>query len=86
MGLVTRVVAAGKLAEEAHATATQLASGATQALGATRRLLVDSYSNTLEVQLEHESLSIAAQGRTADGREGIAAFAARRKPNFTGAV
>ncbi len=84
MGLITRVVDAGKLAEEATAVAAQLANGATQALGATRRLLVDSYSNALEVQMEHESRSIAAQGRSADGREGIAAFAARRKPNFTG--
>jgi 2-(1,2-epoxy-1,2-dihydrophenyl)acetyl-CoA isomerase len=86
MGLITRVAAAGALGDEANALATQLAGGATQALGATRRLLVDSLANGLELQMEHESRSIAALGRSTDGREGIAAFAARRKPNFTGVV
>lgn len=84
MGLITRVVDAGTLAAEANAVAAQLASGATIALGATRRLLVDSYTSTFESQMERESRTIAAQARTHDGREGIAAFVAKRKPHFTG--
>jgi 2-(1,2-epoxy-1,2-dihydrophenyl)acetyl-CoA isomerase len=54
------------------------------ALGATRQLLADSYSSALETQMDRESRSIAARARTADGKEGIAAFVAKRKPKFTG--
>lgn len=84
IGLVTRVTEAGKLAEETAALAQQLATGATTALGATRRLLADSFSATLESQMEAESRSISAQGRSKEGREGIAAFVEKRKPDFIG--
>jgi 2-(1,2-epoxy-1,2-dihydrophenyl)acetyl-CoA isomerase len=84
IGLVTRVTEAGQLTDEANAVAAQLAKGATMALGATRLLLADSLSTPLETQMERESRSIAARARTSDGREGIAAFVAKRKPNFTG--
>jgi 2-(1,2-epoxy-1,2-dihydrophenyl)acetyl-CoA isomerase len=84
MGLITRAVEVGTLAAEANAVAVQLASGATLALGATRRLLADSYTSTFETQMEQESRTIAAQASVPDGREGIAAFVAKRKPHFTG--
>jgi 2-(1,2-epoxy-1,2-dihydrophenyl)acetyl-CoA isomerase len=80
---VTRVVEAGKLAEETAALAQQLARGATSALGATRRMLVESFSNTLERQLSLESQSISEQSRGSEGREGIAAFLEKRAANFT---
>jgi len=82
IGLVTRVVTDEELQVEALAVATQLALGATGALGATRRLLRDSFSSGIEAQLELESRSIAALGRSQDGREGIAAFIAKRPPAF----
>ena len=53
------------------------------ALGATRRLLRESLSNGIEAQMDLESRSIAAMGRTREGREGIAAFIAKRTPDFT---
>jgi 2-(1,2-epoxy-1,2-dihydrophenyl)acetyl-CoA isomerase len=81
MGLITRV-AEGDLQTEAGAIAAELAAGATSALGAARRLLLDSFSNTLETQMELESRSMAAQGRHPDGREGVAAFLNRRPPRF----
>lgn len=84
IGLVTRVTEAGKLAEESAALAQQLAAGATTALGATRRLLADSFSATFESHMEAESRSISAQGRSKEGREGIAAFVEKRKPDFPG--
>lgn len=84
IGLVTRVVDEGGLAAEARALAAQLANGATAALGATRRLLLDGATQPLETHLEAESRSIAALSRTRDGREGIAAYAQRRSPRFTG--
>ena len=83
IGLVTRVAAEGALIDEAMAVASGLADGATPALGRTRRLLLDSAGATLETQLDSESRSIAALARTAQGKEGIAAFLAKRTPDFT---
>lgn len=82
LGLVTRVVASGELAAEAAAVARQLASSATTALGATRRLLAESHSNTLDEHLSLESQTISAQSRNPEAREGIAAFLEKRAPRF----
>jgi 2-(1,2-epoxy-1,2-dihydrophenyl)acetyl-CoA isomerase len=83
-GIVTRVVPDSELQGEAEALAAQLASGATRALGAARRLLHHSFTESLETQMELEAQAIADQARTRDAREGIAAFIAKRKPTFTG--
>jgi 2-(1,2-epoxy-1,2-dihydrophenyl)acetyl-CoA isomerase len=83
-GLITRVVAADQLQGEALALAAQFATGPTKAYGGAKRLLLSAYAATLETQLEEESVSITGMARGHDGREGIEAFAARRKPNFTG--
>ena len=82
IGLVTRVTPDEDLAAEATKVAETLAAGPTSALGATRRLLLESDANTLETQMELESRAIAVQARTADGREGVAAFVEKRKPIF----
>jgi 2-(1,2-epoxy-1,2-dihydrophenyl)acetyl-CoA isomerase len=82
IGLVTRAVADDALAAEADAVAAQLANAATRALGRTRNLLDASFSNGLEEHLEAEARSIIESGGDAEGREGIAAFLAKRKPNF----
>lgn len=83
-GLVTRVVAPGDLMTEAHKMAECFAAGATRAYGGAKRLLVSAYNQTLETQLELETVSIAEMGRTHDGRHGIDSFANRRKPEFRG--
>jgi 2-(1,2-epoxy-1,2-dihydrophenyl)acetyl-CoA isomerase len=83
MGLVTRIVADDALAEEAMTVARTLAEAPTGALGRTRALLQSSFAATLETQMEAEARAIAASGRTPHGREGIRAFADRRKPDFT---
>lgn len=82
LGLITRVVAEGALEPEAMALAQELAQSATSALGASRRLLLDSFSTSIETQMEHESRAIAGQARTPEGREGVAAFVEKRRPNF----
>jgi enoyl-CoA hydratase/carnithine racemase len=48
---------------------------------ATKRLL-DQSLRGLADQLERESGSIAARGDSAEGREGIQAFVAKRPPDF----
>ncbi|MGR4864694.1 enoyl-CoA hydratase/isomerase family protein [Caulobacter sp. LARHSG274] len=83
MGLVTRVVE-GELMDEAMAVAHELARSATPALGVTRRLLLDSATASLEAQLDAESRGIAGLARTPEGKEGVAAFIAKRAPDFTG--
>jgi 2-(1,2-epoxy-1,2-dihydrophenyl)acetyl-CoA isomerase len=83
-GLVTRVVPDAELQAEAQALAQKLAGGATLALGAAKRLMHHSSSESLETQMELEALGIAEQAGTRDAREGIAAFVAKRAPDFTG--
>jgi len=83
-GLVNAVVPDAKLQDEAMALAQKLASGATQALGAAKRLMHHSFNESLETQMELEALAIAGQAAGADAREGIGAFIAKRAPQFTG--
>jgi len=83
-GIVTRVVPDEDLSEEATALASQLAAGATKALGAAKRLLQSGWTETLETQMEHETQTIADMARTSDAPEGIAAFLEKRQAEFTG--
>jgi 2-(1,2-epoxy-1,2-dihydrophenyl)acetyl-CoA isomerase len=64
--------------------AAQLAHGPTQAYGRAKTLFYNSASATLETQMEHEAQLIAASGQTADFREGVTAFVAKRTPVFQG--
>jgi 2-(1,2-epoxy-1,2-dihydrophenyl)acetyl-CoA isomerase len=82
--LITRVVADGDLSEESFKLAAELAKGPTLAFGGAKRLLLRSSGDHLESQMEHEARSIADAARSADGREGIAAFLEKRAPGFVG--
>jgi 2-(1,2-epoxy-1,2-dihydrophenyl)acetyl-CoA isomerase len=84
LGIVTRVVPAAALEAEADAFAATLAAGATRALRAVKRLLRESWSESLETQLERETRELVENGRSADGIEGIRAFVERRTPRFRG--
>jgi 2-(1,2-epoxy-1,2-dihydrophenyl)acetyl-CoA isomerase len=84
MGLITRSVADDALAADVTKTTNALIASATGALGRTRQLLLSSFGATLESQMEEEARAIAESGRSADGREGIAAFLAKRTAHFTG--
>lgn len=83
-GLLTKVVTDEQLMDEATVLAKQLAQGPTKAFGQCKALLLSSFDNGLEQQLEMESRGISRLINSADGQEGIHAFAAKRKPNFTG--
>jgi 2-(1,2-epoxy-1,2-dihydrophenyl)acetyl-CoA isomerase len=84
-GIVNRVVADSELAASAQALATEMADGPTAAFGAAKRLVRESFNNTLETHLQAEARSIADRSRTAESREGIAAFLEKRPPRFRGA-
>jgi 2-(1,2-epoxy-1,2-dihydrophenyl)acetyl-CoA isomerase len=83
-GLVSRLVAEAAVEEEAAAIAAKLAAGPTRAFGAMRRMLRQSFETGLGDQLHAEKESIVSSSRTDDAAEGIAAFAARRRPQFRG--
>lgn len=83
-GIVTAVAPDGEALLRADELAHQFTQGPTLAYGATKRLIHAGWSETLETQMMAESQAISAMAGTADAREGMAAFLARRAPNFTG--
>ncbi|MFT4997400.1 MAG: 2-(1,2-epoxy-1,2-dihydrophenyl)acetyl-CoA isomerase [Chitinophagales bacterium] len=83
-GLISEVVATAELMSRANELATQLANGPSAAYGQVKNLLMSSFQNGYETQLQLESDGIANMASTSDGKEGIAAFLEKRKPNFTG--
>ncbi len=81
-GLINQVVAQDQLLNEANKLAQKLATGSLNSNAAIKALLVHSYSNQLEAQMELESRSIAACSAAADGVEGVSAFLEKRSPEF----
>jgi 2-(1,2-epoxy-1,2-dihydrophenyl)acetyl-CoA isomerase len=83
-GLVSRLVPSDAVDSEAAAVAATLAAGPTRAYGAMRRMLRQSFETGLSDQLQAEKESIVAASRSDDAQEGIAAFVAKRRPQFRG--
>ena len=81
-GLVTRVVPDDQLADAALEAATALAAGSRAAQSAVKQLLLSTYANGIESQIELEGRFIAACAGSPDGAEGRAAFIAKRAPKF----
>ena len=80
-GLVNQVVDDGEVLAQAQSLAARFAAGPTESYGAVKRLM-DASDPGLEAQLALEGRVIAAQAATAQGREGVAAFLAKRKPIY----
>jgi 2-(1,2-epoxy-1,2-dihydrophenyl)acetyl-CoA isomerase len=84
-GLVWRAVPAAALLEEAHALCARLARLPAKGLAAVKRALDAAEANALDAQLALEAGLQRELGRSADFREGVAAFQAKRTARFEGA-
>ncbi|SPJ26043.1 enoyl-CoA hydratase-related protein [Palleronia abyssalis] len=83
-GLVSCISAADMVEDEARALAAKIATGPTASFGRFRRLVDAAPATTLADQLEAERAAFVGAARSEDFREGVAAFTARRKPEFKG--
>lgn len=81
-GLVSEVVEADVLPRRTTELAAAYAAGPVRAIGLTKRLLDQARGSTLEEQLEREAQTQTATARSADFREGVAAFREKRLPQF----
>ena len=83
-GLIWKCVDDADLAPTVEAMLQQLATAPTRGLAATKRAIYAAGENGLEGQLDLERDLQRDLGRSADYREGVAAFAAKRPPHFVG--
>ncbi len=84
LGVVTEVVAEGMLETRGGEIAATIARGPTRAFGRFKALIDAAPGRSLADQLEAERAAFVAATETADFREGVAAFLARRPPDFQG--
>ena len=83
-GLIWKTVDDDRLMDEARGVAQRLAAGPTKGLGLIKRALNASSANDLDRQLDLERDLQREAGRTADYREGVAAFLEKRPAVFRG--
>lgn len=82
LGLVSRVVDDAELTSAARDLADAIAGRSAAANRAVKRLLRDATGAALDTHLDAEARAIEAAADGPDGREGVAAFLARRPPSF----
>lgn len=83
-GLIWKCVDDVELGPEVEAMLQHFAAAPTRGLAATKRAMYASAGDTLEAQLARERDIQRELGRSNDYREGVAAFAAKRPPHFSG--
>jgi 2-(1,2-epoxy-1,2-dihydrophenyl)acetyl-CoA isomerase len=83
-GLVARVVDDEALFDEALAIAQRLGEGPSVAIGLIRKQVAAALNLTQAETLALEASNQSEAGRTADFREGVAAFREKRPPTFKG--
>ena len=84
MGMIWQVLDDAVLMDEVTKLARRLAAGPTLSYAAIKNAINSAATNTLDQQLDLERDSQRALGRSADYKEGVAAFLAKRPANFTG--
>jgi enoyl-CoA hydratase/carnithine racemase len=84
LGLVNALYGADELQEKTGEYARALASGATKAIGNIKLAVHEGLAAGLESGLDRERRLVEELFQSEDGREGIAAFAEKREPVFSG--
>ncbi len=84
MGMIWQTVDDAALMAEATKLARQLASGPTLSYAAIKKAINLAATNTLDEQLDLERDSQRELGRSADFKEGVTAFLAKRPAQFAG--
>lgn len=84
LGLVSRVVEPDALLPHTLELAKRLAEGPTAAYGMIKELVNQTFRNDLPTQLDAEVERMAAAAQTKDHREGVRAFAEKRRATFIG--
>lgn len=82
LGLVTRVIPAPELMEEARALAKKLLANSPAAMQATKRLLSEYESRPLDEEIEAAIRANVDARATEDFKEGVRSFLEKRKPEW----
>jgi enoyl-CoA hydratase/carnithine racemase len=85
LGIVDALFPADELDEKTSEYAHKLASGATKAIGNIKLAVNEGIEDGLERGLDRERELVEELFLSGDGNEGLAAFAEKRQPVFTGA-
>jgi 2-(1,2-epoxy-1,2-dihydrophenyl)acetyl-CoA isomerase len=85
MGMIYQVLPDESFAEDSWTLATRLAAMPTRGLALIKEALQQSFTQTLDQQLETEDLLQQQAARTGDYEEGVRAFLEKRAPVFKGA-
>jgi 2-(1,2-epoxy-1,2-dihydrophenyl)acetyl-CoA isomerase len=84
IGMVGQVVADEDVLSTAQELAARMAAGPTTAYAAIKSAMLTAAGSDLAGALAEESRGQSEAGATADHKEAVEAFVAKRKPNFTG--
>ncbi len=84
LGMIYKVYPDENFNEESWKLAIVLANMPTKGIALTKKLLNESYNNTLQSQLELEGKLQVEASQTHDYQEGVTAFLEKRKPIFNG--
>src|SRR5688572_32895770 len=83
-GLIWKAVDDEALDAEVDALAARFAKGPTRGLAAIKRMIRESWGQSLDAELDRQRDAMRELGYSDDYREGVAAFMEKRKPSFTG--
>ncbi len=83
-GLIWRCVDDAEFAATVEALAAQLAAGPTRGFASTKQAIHAAHARSFEAALDAERDAQRLLGASADYAEGVAAFAAKRTPRFSG--
>jgi len=84
MGMIYKYFPDDIFEQESKKMAMTLAQMPTKGIGLTKRLLNETYDNSLDQQLNREKEVQVEAGGTADFKEGVMSFLEKRKPVFSG--